>query len=76
MVIDRQGWLWVIDPANHGFGRPRIVAIDIDSGFVVHEHVFPRAPRRAALSCRTCRSIRRAGSSTSPMPASGAARPR
>lgn len=51
MAIDRQGRLWVIDPAHHGFGRPRIVAFDIDSGFVVHEHVFPRrtAPRGSFL---------------------------
>lgn len=51
LVIDRQARLWVIDPAHHGFGRPRIVAIDLDSGFVVHEHVFPRptAPRGSFL---------------------------
>jgi len=51
IVIDRQNRLWAIDPANHGFGRPRIVAIDVDSGLVVHEHVFPRrvAPRGSYL---------------------------
>jgi sugar lactone lactonase YvrE len=51
IVIDRQGRLWVIDPANHGLGRPRVVAIDLASGLVVHEHVFPRdiAPRGSFL---------------------------
>lgn len=51
IVVDRQERLWVIDPARHGFGRPRIVAIDLASGLVVHEHVFPRdvAPRGSYL---------------------------
>lgn len=51
VVIDRRDRLWVIDPANHGFGRPRIVAIDLASGLVTHEHVFPRntAPRGSFL---------------------------
>jgi sugar lactone lactonase YvrE len=51
IAIDRQGRLWVIDPANHGLGRPRVVAIDLASGLVVHEHVFPRqiAPRGSFL---------------------------
>jgi len=51
ITIDRRNRLWVIDPANHGMGRPRIVAIDLDSGLVVHEHVFPRetAPRGSLL---------------------------
>jgi sugar lactone lactonase YvrE len=51
VVIDRQGRLWVIDPANHGLGRPRVVAIDLASGLVIHEHVFPRdiAPRGSFL---------------------------
>lgn len=51
IVVDRQDRLWVIDPASHGFGRPRIVAIDLASGLVVHEHVFPRsvAPRGSYL---------------------------
>lgn len=51
IVIDRQGRIWVIDPANHGLGRPRVVAIDLASGLVVHEHVFPRdiAPRGSFL---------------------------
>ena len=51
IVIDRQGRLWVIDPASHGLGRPRVAAIDLASGLVVHEHVFPRdiAPRGSFL---------------------------
>jgi sugar lactone lactonase YvrE len=51
LAIDRRDRLWVIDPANHGFGRPRIVAIDLASGLVTHEHVFPRgiAPRGSFL---------------------------
>ena len=51
VAIDRRDRLWVIDPANHGFGRPRIVAIDLASGLVTHEHVFPRgiAPRGSFL---------------------------
>lgn len=51
IVADRQDRLWVIDPARHGFGRPRIVAIDLASGNIVHEHVFSRriAPRGSYL---------------------------
>ena len=51
LTIDRQQRLWVVDPARHGLGRPRIVAIDLASGRVVHEHVFPRetAPRGSLL---------------------------
>jgi sugar lactone lactonase YvrE len=51
LAIDGQDRLWVIDPARHGLGRPRIVAIDLASGLVVHEHVFPReiAPRGSFL---------------------------
>ena len=51
LAIDRANRLWVIDPASHGFGRPRLVAIDLDTGLVVHEHVFPRttAPRGSFL---------------------------
>lgn len=51
LVVDRHNRLWTVDPAHHGFGRPRIVAIDLNSGLVVHEHVFPRgiAPRGSLL---------------------------
>jgi sugar lactone lactonase YvrE len=36
----RQNRLWVIDPGGHGFGTPKLVAFDIDTGAVVHEHAF------------------------------------
>lgn len=51
LAVDRLNRLWIADPAHHGLGRPRIVAIDLDSGLVVHEHVFPReiAPRGSFL---------------------------
>lgn len=51
LAVDRANRLWVLDPASHGFGRPRIVAIDLNTGLVVHEHVFPRetAPRGSFL---------------------------
>ncbi len=51
LVVDRQDRLWVIDPATHGLGRPRIVAIDLATDRIVHEHVFPRrvAPRGSFL---------------------------
>jgi len=51
VVVDRQNRLWVVDPATHGLGRPRIVAIDLGTGLVVHEHVFPKdvAPRGSFL---------------------------
>ena len=51
LAVDRANRLWVIDPASHGFGRPRVVAIDLNTGLVVHEHVFPRetAPRGSFL---------------------------
>jgi sugar lactone lactonase YvrE len=38
--IDRQGRLWVLDLANHGLGEPRVLAFDLASGRVVHEHRF------------------------------------
>ncbi|HBH00026.1 MAG TPA: hypothetical protein DDY29_15335 [Rhodobacteraceae bacterium] len=40
LAIDRQDRLWVIDPGGHGFGTPKLVAFDIDTGAVVHEHAF------------------------------------
>jgi sugar lactone lactonase YvrE len=51
IVVDRHERLWVIDPARHGFGRPRILAIELATGLVVHEHVLPRtvAPRGSFL---------------------------
>lgn len=51
LVVDRFERLWIVDPARHGLGRPRIVAIDLGTGLVTHEHVFPRevAPRGSFL---------------------------
>ncbi len=38
--IDRSNRLWVLDLANHGVGTPRLFAIDIDTGKVLHQHDF------------------------------------
>ena len=40
VVVDRQGRLWVIDHGNHGTGTPRLVAFDLDTGGVAHDHAF------------------------------------
>ena len=40
VVIDRQDRLWVIDHGGHGFGTPRLVAFDLTTGEVVHDHEF------------------------------------
>ncbi len=40
--IDAHDRLWVLDNANHGFGTPRILAFELDTGEVVHRHDFPR----------------------------------
>lgn len=40
VAIDRQNRLWTIDHGNHGTGQPRLLAFDLDTGAVVHEHVF------------------------------------
>lgn len=52
LVVDRFERLWIIDPASHGFGRPRLMAVDLTTGLVTHEHVFPRdiAPRGSFLN--------------------------
>jgi sugar lactone lactonase YvrE len=42
VVIDRQYRLWIIDHGNHGFGTPRLVAIDLLTDDVVHDHVFDK----------------------------------
>lgn len=51
LVVDRQDRLWVVDPSHHGMGRPRLVAVSLATGIIVHEHVFPRdiAPRGSFL---------------------------
>ena len=40
VVVDRQNRLWTIDHANHGTGQARLLAFDLATGAVVHEHVF------------------------------------
>ena len=51
VAIDRANRLWVIDPANHGFGEPRLLAFDLETDEVVHDFRFPRkvAPRASFL---------------------------
>lgn len=43
VVVDRQNRLWVIDHGNHGTGAAKLVAFDLDTGALVHEHVFDRS---------------------------------
>jgi sugar lactone lactonase YvrE len=40
VVIDRQYRLWIIDHGKHGFDAPRLVAIDLLTDEVVHDHSF------------------------------------
>ena len=40
LVIDRQDRLWTIDHGNHGFGTARLLAFDLASGNIVHDHEF------------------------------------
>ncbi len=40
LAIDLQNRLWVIDPGNHGTGSPRLVAFDLSTNQVAHEHRF------------------------------------
>jgi sugar lactone lactonase YvrE len=40
VVVDRQNRLWTIDHGNHGTGQAKLMAFDIASGEVVHEHRF------------------------------------
>ena len=40
VVVDRQNRLWTIDHGEHGTGDARLLAIDLASGEVVHDHVF------------------------------------
>ena len=38
--IDDQDRLWTIDSGNHGLGQVRLIAFDIATGKIVHDHVF------------------------------------
>jgi len=40
LAIDRQSRLWTIDNGNHGFGTARLLAFDIETGELVHDHEF------------------------------------
>ena len=40
VVVDRQGRLWTIDHGNHGFGRPRLLAFDLQTREVVFDLSF------------------------------------
>lgn len=40
LAIDRQDRLWTVDHGNHGFGTARLLAFDINSGDLVHDHKF------------------------------------
>jgi sugar lactone lactonase YvrE len=40
VVVDRQHRLWIIDHGKHGFGTPRLLAIDLLTDEVVHDHRF------------------------------------
>ncbi len=39
--VDRQGRLWVLDYADYGGGQPRLLAFDLKTNAVVHQHDFP-----------------------------------
>src|SRR5210317_2252164 len=41
VAIDRQGNLWTIDHGNHGTRSARLLAFDLDSGKIVHDHRLP-----------------------------------
>lgn len=43
VAIDRQDRLWTIDHGNHGTGNPRLLAFDLPTGDVVHDHRFDSA---------------------------------
>ena len=40
VVIDRHNRLWTIDNGNHGFGAARLIAFDLATGKVAHDHEF------------------------------------
>ena len=40
IVIDRRNRLWSIDNGNHGFGNARLLAFDLATGDLVHDHEF------------------------------------
>jgi sugar lactone lactonase YvrE len=40
VVIDQQNRLWSIDHGNHGMRTARLLAFDLDSGELIHDHRF------------------------------------
>ena len=40
VVVDRQNRLWLIDHGNHATGVARLFAFDLNTGALVHDHVF------------------------------------
>ena len=40
VAIDRQNRLWTIDHGNHGVGQAKLLAFDLGTGGLVHEHAF------------------------------------
>ncbi len=40
LVIDRRNILWTIDHGNHGFNGARLLAFDLGTGEVAHDHRF------------------------------------
>lgn len=40
VVVDRRNRLWTIDHGNHGFRGARLIAIDLDSGNILHDQTF------------------------------------
>lgn len=51
VVVDRQNRLWTIDHGNHGIRTARLLAFDIETGAVIHDHRFEKqvAPRGSFL---------------------------
>ena len=39
--IDSKDRLWTLDFGGFGFGKPRLLAFDINTGAVVHDYIFP-----------------------------------
>ena len=40
LTIDDEGRLWCVDAADHGRGQPRVLAFDIETGEILHQHDF------------------------------------
>lgn len=42
LAVDRQNRLWTIDNGNHGFSTARLIAFDLQSNELAHDHEFRR----------------------------------